>query len=199
MAADLSVFLDLFVDTLGYWWIIVPATVLGVVVGAIPGFSAANTIIILLPITLAMPPAEGMIFMVALYTASRLGAGIPAILVTIPGTAGAAATPLDGYPMTVKGRGQQALAISFVASVAAGLLTTVAALVLIPWLSRVAFHLHSVEMIVVMLFGISLIATISAEDMLKGLIAGLFGLMIGYIGADVVYEAPRGTFGFLEL
>ena len=54
-------------------------------------------------------------------------------------------------------------------------------------------------MIVIMLFGISLIATISAEDTLKGLIAGLFGLMIGYIGADVVYEAPRGTFGFLEL
>ena len=61
------------------------------------------------------------------------------------------------------------------------------------------FHLHSVEMIVVMLFGISLIATISAEDQLKGLIAGLFGLMLGYIGADAVYEAPRGTFGFLEL
>jgi len=80
-----------------------------------------------------------------------------------------------------------------------GLLTTLLALVLIPWLSQVAFYLHSVEMIVVMLFGISLIATISAEDNIKGLIAGFFGLMIGYIGADVVYEAPRGTFGFLEL
>ncbi|UCE32761.1 MAG: tripartite tricarboxylate transporter permease [Burkholderiales bacterium] len=199
MEADLSVFAGLFVDTLAYWWIILPGTLLGVLVGAIPGFSAANTIIILLPVTLAMPADEGMVFMVALYTASRLGAGIPAILINIPGTAGAAATPLDGYPMAVSGRGQQALAISFVSSVAAGLLTTVAALVLIPWLAQVAFHLHSVEMIVVMLFGISLIATISAEDMLKGLIAGLFGLMLGYIGADVVYEAPRGTFGFLEL
>ena len=88
---------------------------------------------------------------------------------------------------------------SFTASVLGGLLTTLLALLLIPWLSQVAFHLHSVEMIVVMLFGISLIATISAEDTLKGLIAGFFGLMIGYIGADVVYEAPRGTFGFLEL
>jgi putative tricarboxylic transport membrane protein len=199
VAPEFSVFLDLFGKTLSYWWVILPATLLGVLVGAVPGFSAANTIIILLPITLAMDPATGMIFMVALYTASRLGAGIPAILVNIPGTAGAAATPLDGYPMAVAGRGQQALTISFVASVLGGLLTTMAALVLIPWLSRVAFLLHSVEMIVVMLFGISLIATISAEDTLKGLIAGLFGLMIGYIGADVVYEAPRGTFGFLEL
>lgn len=199
MGLELSVFLSLLVDTLDFWWIIIPATILGIVVGAIPGFSAANTIIILLPITLAMEPATGMIFMVALYTSSRLGAGIPAILVNIPGTAGAAATPLDGYPMAVAGRGQQALAISFTSSVAAGLITTIAAIILIPWLSQVAYHLHSVEMIVVMLFGISLIATISAQDKIKGLIAGLFGLMIGYIGADVVYEAPRGTFGFLEL
>ena len=199
MAPDLGVFFSLFVDTLDYWWIIIPGTLLGIFVGAIPGFSAANTIIVLLPLTLSMRPVDGMIFMVTLYTASRLGAGIPAILVNIPGTAGAAATPLDGYPMAVAGRGQQALAISFTASVAAGLITTIAALILIPWLSQVAFHLHSVEMIVVMLFGISLIATISAEDQIKGLIAGFFGLMIGYIGADVVYEAPRGTFGFLEL
>jgi len=199
MAPDLGVFFSLFVDTLGYWWIIIPGTLLGIVVGAIPGFSAANTIIVLLPMTLSMKPVDGMIFMVVLYTASRLGAGIPAILVNIPGTAGAAATPLDGYPMAVAGRGQQALAISFTSSVAAGLMTTIAALILIPWLSQVAFLLHSVEMIVVMLFGISLIATISAEDQIKGLIAGFFGLMIGYIGADVVYEAPRGTFGFLEL
>ena len=199
MTFDLSTFVDILQQTLAYWWVLVPGTLLGVIVGAIPGFSAANTIIILLPVTLAIPPAPGMVFMIALYTASRLGAGIPAILVNIPGTAGAAATPLDGYPMAVAGRGQQALAISFVASVLGGLLTTIAALMLIPWLSQVAFHLHSVEMIVVMLFGISLIATISADDTIKGLIAGLFGLMIGYIGADVVYEAPRGTFGFLEL
>lgn len=199
MEPDVFAFLSLFGDTLKYWWVIIPATILGLVVGAIPGFSAANTIIVLLPITLAMPAEIAMVFMVALYTSSRLGAGIPAILVNIPGTAGAAATPLDGYPMAISGRGQQALAISFVASVIGGLLTTIAALILIPWLSQLAFYLHSVEMIVIMLFGISLIATISAQDTIKGLIAGFFGLMIGYIGADVVYEAPRGTFGFLEL
>ena len=199
MDFDLGLFAELFAHTLGYWWVILPAMILGLVVGAVPGFSAANTIIILLPLTLAMDPEIGLVFMVALYASSRMGAGIPAILVNIPGTAGAAATPLDGYPMTRQGRGQQALAISFVASTVGGLFTTVVALLAMPWLSQVAFHLHSVEMIVVMIFGISLIATIAARDTLKGLIAGFFGLMIGYIGADVVYETPRGTFGFLEL
>ena len=115
-----------------------------------------------------------------------------------PGTAGAAATPLDGYPMAKAGKGQQALAMSFVASSIGGLLTTVIALATMPILARVGFYMHSVEMIVVMLFGISLIASIASQDMLKGLIAGFLGLMIGSIGTDVVYATPRGTFGFLE-
>ncbi len=199
MEVQWSLFAEMFAHTFTLWWVIIPAIFLGLIVGAIPGFSAANTIIILLPMTLAMDPEVGLVFMVALYASSRMGAGIPAILVNIPGTAGAAATPLDGYPMTKAGRGQQALAISFVSSIAGGLLTTLLALLAMPWLSQVAYYLHSVEMIVVMLFGISLIATIAARDTLKGLIAGFFGLMIGSIGADMVYATPRGTFGFLEL
>jgi len=199
MDFNLELFGPLFLHTLGYWWVIIPSILLGLVIGAIPGFSAANTIIMLLPLTLAMDVEIGLIFMVALYCSSRMGAGVPAILVNIPGTAGAAATPLDGYPMTRSGRGQQALAMSFVASTAGGLLTTVLALLAMPWLAEVSFYMHSVEMIVVMLFGISLIATIAAKDTLKGLIAGFFGLMIGSIGADHVYATPRGTLGFLEL
>jgi putative tricarboxylic transport membrane protein len=199
MAETVAFFGELFLHSLSYWWVILPTIFLGLVVGGIPGFSAANTIIVLLPLTLAMEVETGLVFMVSLYCAARMGAGIPAILVNIPGTAGAAATPLDGYPMAKRGRGQQALAISFVASSLGGLITTVIALAAMPLLARVAFYMHSVEMIVVMLFGISLIASIAARDTLKGLIAGFFGLMIGLIGTDVVYATPRGTFGFLEL
>jgi len=198
-SSTLQILAEVFVDTISYWWVIVPTIFLGLIVGGIPGFSAANTIIILMPLTLAMSLETGLIFMVALYCSSRMGAGIPAILVNIPGTAGAAATPLDGYPMAKQGKGQQALAISFVASCIGGLLTTVIALATMPILARVGFYMHSVEMIVVMLFGISLIAAIAAQDMIKGLIAGFLGLMIGSIGTDVVYATPRGTMGFLEL
>jgi putative tricarboxylic transport membrane protein len=199
MEFDPRVFIELFAETIQYWWVIVPSILLGLVVGAIPGFSAANTIIMLLPLAIVLPIDVGFVAMIAIYCSSRMGAGIPAILVNIPGTAGAAATPLDGYPMTQQGRGQQALAISFTSSVLGGLITTVVALIAMPWLAEVAFYLHSVEMIVVMLFGISLIATIATGDTLKGLTAGFFGLMIGAIGADVVYEMPRGSMGFLEL
>ncbi len=184
---------------LSLWWIIWPAIVLGIVVGFLPGFNAENTLIMLLPLTLAMPVEHALAFMTSLYCATHLGGGIPAILVRIPGTGGAAATMLDGYPLTQQGRGQFALVLSFVASVFSGLITSIATLALLPWLSVMGLYLRSVEMVVVMLFGLTLIAVIAAKDVLKGLIAGLFGLMIGMIGADHIYNTPRATFGFLEL
>ena len=94
MDFEWAFFGEMFAHTFTFWWIILPAIFLGLILGAIPGFSAANTIIILLPLTLALDPEVGLIFMVALYASSRMGAGIPAILVNIPGTAGAAGVRL---------------------------------------------------------------------------------------------------------
>ncbi|MEZ5843589.1 MAG: tripartite tricarboxylate transporter permease [Hyphomicrobiaceae bacterium] len=199
MTLTLEQALGLFAHSASFWWVMIPSMFVGLVVGALPGFSAANTIIVLLPLTLALGPEVGMIFMITLYTSSRMGAGLPAILVNIPGTAGAAATPLDGYPMAQQGRATQALAISFTASCIGGLLTTLLTLALLPYVAQVIYVVHSVEMVVIMLFGLSLIATIAAGDPLKGLIAGFFGMMIGSIGSDHIYATPRGTFGFLEL
>ena len=181
------------------WWVIWPAILLGIVVGILPGFSPQNTLIMLLPLTLAVPVEQAFAFMVSLYCANHLSGGVPAILVRIPGSGGAAATTLDGYPMTQKGQAQQALVLSFVASVFGGLITTLATLALLPWLSQIGLYLRSVEMVVVMLFGLTLIAVIAAKDTLKALIAGFFGLLIGVIGTDHIYNAPRATFGFLEL
>jgi putative tricarboxylic transport membrane protein len=188
-----------FVQQFGLWWIIWPAILLGIVVGILPGFSPQNTLIMLLPLTLAVPVEQALAFMISLYCANHLAGGIPAILVKIPGSGGAAATTLDGYPMTKKGQAQQALVLCFTASVFGGLITTLATLALLPWLSKMGLYLRSVEMVVVMLFGLTLIAVIAAKDFLKGMIAGFFGLLLGVIGTDHISNAPRATFGFLEL
>jgi putative tricarboxylic transport membrane protein len=180
-------------------WVIVPAVLIGILVGAIPGFSAQNTLIILLPLTLAMDIDVALAFMVSLYCATHLGGGIPAILVNMPGTGGAAATTLDGYQMTLKGQAQQALVLCFVASTIGGLITSIVTVALLPFLAKLGLYLRSVEMVAVMVFGLVLIAAISANDLLKGLIAGFFGLMIGAIGTDHIYGTPRAAFGFLEL
>jgi len=191
--------LDQFAAQFALWWVIWLGIALGIVVGILPGFSPQNTLIMLLPLTLAVPVGHAFAFMVALYCANHLAGGVPAILMRIPGSGGAAATTLDGYPMARKGQAQQAIVLSFTASVLGGLVTTLATLALLPWLSRMGLYLRSVEMVVVMLFGLTLIAAIAAKDMLKGLISGFLGLLIGVIGTDHVYNAPRATFGFLEL
>jgi putative tricarboxylic transport membrane protein len=199
MELDAAGLAQLFFYSLSMWWIMIPAVLIGIVMGAIPGFAAHNTIIMLLPLTLMLDVDVALTFMVALYCASHLGGGIPAILLNIPGTGGAAATTLDGYQMARQGKAAKALALSFVASVLGGLVTAAATLFLLPYLAEVGFHIRSVEMIVIMLFGLTLIAAIAAQDMLKGLIAGAFGLMLGAMGADHIYASPRGTFGMLEL
>jgi putative tricarboxylic transport membrane protein len=190
---------QLFASQLALWWIIWPGILIGILVGFLPGFNAENTLIMLLPLTLAMPVDHAFAFMTSLYCATHLGGGIPAILVRIPGTPGAAATTLDGYPLTQQGRGQFALVLSFFAAVFSGLFACIVTVALLPWLSAMGLYLRSVEMVVVMLFGLTLIAVIAAKDVWKGLIAGLFGLMIGMIGEDHIYNTPRATFGFLEL
>src|SRR5688572_30551029 len=181
------------------WWVIWLGILLGIVVGILPGFSPQNTLIMLLPLTLAVPVEQALAFMVALYCANHLAGGVPAILMRIPGSGGAAATTLDGYPMARKGQAQQAIVLSFTASVFGGLITTLATIALLPWLSKLGLYLRSVEMVVIMLFGLTLIAVIAAKDTLKGLISGFFGLLIGVIGTDHIYNTPRATFGFLEL
>jgi putative tricarboxylic transport membrane protein len=199
MEGMLGLLPDLFARSFALWWAILPGIVLGLAVGVLPGFSPQNTLIILLPVTLAVDVEVALAFMIALYCANHLSGGIPAILVNIPGSGGAAATCIDGYQMTRKGQAQQALVLSFVASVAGGLIASVAVLALLPWLAGIGLILRSVEMVVIILFGLTLIAVLAAKDMLKGLIAGMFGLMLGMIGTDAVFSTPRATFGFLEL
>jgi putative tricarboxylic transport membrane protein len=194
-----GVLLKLFLSSVGLWWVIFPGMLLGIVVGILPGFSAQNTLIILLPLTLHMSVEAGMAFMISLYCTTQLGGGIPAILFNMPGEGGAAATTLDGYPMTRKGQAQQALVLCFAASAFGGLITTVVTMAMLPALGQLGLYFRSVEMVVVIVFGLTLIAAIAARDVLKGLIAGFFGLMIGAIGSDPIYGSPRATFGFLEL
>jgi putative tricarboxylic transport membrane protein len=191
--------LELFVRSLALWWVILPGMLLGTIVGILPGFSAQNTLIILLPITLYVDIETGMAFMIALYCTTQLGGGIPAILFNMPGEGGAVATTLDGYPMTRKGQAQQALVLCFAASAFGGLVTTAMTMATLPLLAQIGLYFRSVEMVVVIVFGLTLIAAIAAQDLLKGIIAGAFGLMIGMIGVDPVFGTPRATFGLLEL
>lgn len=182
-----------------WWWFIPIGCIIGIFVGAVPGFSATNTLIILLPMTLGMEPEPGLAFMSSVYCGAQLGGSVPAILFNVPGTGSSAVTCFDGYPMAQKGQRQEALVIAFVASCLGGTLTTIIAIVALPYLRWVVYSFGTVENFVIILFGVALIAQLSGKEKIKGFAAGLLGLLIGGIGYDHIYSVPRATFGFLEL
>lgn len=117
--------------------LILGGTLLGLFVGAMPGLSATMALALLLPLTYNMDPASGLSMLAALYVGASYGGSISAILLRTPGTPSAAATVLDGYPLSQQGQAGRALGISLFASFVGGLMSGLALLTAAPLLGKV--------------------------------------------------------------
>lgn len=173
--------------------------ILGITVGAVPGFSAANATAVLLPLTIGMGVEAAMVFMAAIYCGSMYGGAIPGIIFNTPGTAGAAATIIDGYPMAQQGKGDIALGISLGASVMGGVIGVVLTTIVLKPMASLALKFGPAEMFLLAMLGISVIASVIGNDLKKGFLSGLFGLLIAAMPADPAFSQPRLTFGLIEL
>jgi putative tricarboxylic transport membrane protein len=169
--------------------------VAGTVIGSIPGLSATMAVAVLVPITFAMAPASALILLGAIYTGAIYGGAYSAILLNTPGTPSAIATTFDGYPMAKRGDGDLAVAIACYASVVGGLIGALALLLLAPPLSTVALAFGPVEYLWLSIFGLSLIASLSTGNVLKGLAGGAFGLLLSCVGVAEISADVRLTFG----
>ena len=103
-------------------WVILSGTVLGVIVGALPGLSGSTTTALLLPLTIGMGPVPSVAFLGSIYCAANFGGSITAILINTPGDPSASATAYDGYPMAKKGEAGRALGASVTASGVGGII-----------------------------------------------------------------------------
>lgn len=178
--------MNLFLSMLG--------TVVGIIIGALPGFTPTMGIAVLIPLTYTMEPTAGLVFLGSIYCGSMFGGSISAILINTPGTSAAAATAMDGYAMTQKGKAHEALTEAAVASFWGGVLSIIALLFLAPSLARIAFDFGPQEKFMMALFGLTIIASLSVKSVLKGLIMGCVGLVIACIGMDPVNGSARFTF-----
>lgn len=176
------------------WMVVIPGIILGLIFGATPGLQISMAMAIFLPMTLYMDFVQAMLFLTAIFTGGSFGSGIPAILMNIPGTSSAIATAFDGYPMARQGRHNQALGIALASSVLGTLMGYLILFVMIQPLSLMVLKLGPAEMFVVILWGMTLIASLKGEQVLKGLMAGFVGLLIGTIGFNELGMA-RGTMG----
>lgn len=172
---------------------------LGIFVGSMPGLSATMAIAILLPLTYGMDPANGIAMLASLYMGGMYGGSILAILIRTPGTPAAAATIMDGYTMTEKGQAGKALGISLVSSLIGGIIGGIVLLSIAPLLGELALQIGAREMFAVAVLGITIISSLAAGSVIKGLLAGAIGLLISLIGMHAITGIPRFTFGSVYL
>ena len=173
--------------------------VLGIAVGALPGFTASMGIAVLIPITWGMDPVPALLLLSALYCGAMYGGSIPAILLRTPGLPTDFLTAMEGYEMAKQGRGGEALNEAAIASFWGGMAGSLALLLLAPPLARAALRFGPQENFMLAVFGLSIIASLVGQSMLKGIISGMFGLLVGTVGIAPFVGQPRYTFGVIEL
>ena len=169
--------------------------IVGLVVGAIPGLGPLMGIILLLPVAIGLPAVAAMGFLIAIFVGGSCGGSISAILLRIPGTPLAAATLYDGYPLAQKGRASDAIGIAITSSAIGGLIGGIVLVFCAPILANFASNFAPPEYAMLAIMGLFAIVVISGGSVIKGLLAGSFGLIISTIGTDSFSTGLRFTFG----
>jgi putative tricarboxylic transport membrane protein len=189
------------VALLDFWTIVamVAGTCLGICLGALPGIGATLGIALAIPFTYGMGPLPALALLAGIHNGSSQGGAIPAILLRIPGTPGSIVTSWDGYPLAEQGKAGGAINLSAVSCAVGGSLSALSLILLAPPLAKVALAFGPPEIFWVNVFGIATVAALLGDDMLKGLLAACFGLLIGTVGLDNVSGHERYTFGLLDL
>jgi len=172
---------------------------LGLILGIIPGIGGLVGLSILLPFTYSLDPFTALAMMLGLSAVTVTSDTIPAVLFSVPGTVGSAATILDGFPMAQKGEAGRALGAAFSASVLGGLFGALVLGVSIPVLKPLVLLIGSPELLAICIFGLSLVAGLSGGSPLKGMAAVCLGLMVATSGEDPQTGTLRWTFGTLYL
>ncbi|MBS3977855.1 MAG: tripartite tricarboxylate transporter permease [Syntrophomonadaceae bacterium] len=171
----------------------------GIIIGALPGMTASMGIILLLPLTYYLDPSTALIMLAGMYCGSMYGGSISAILIRTPGTPSAAATLLDGYPLTEQGQAGKAIGIAALGSFAGGLFSVFCLILLAPQLAKVALKFMPADYFMLAIFGLTIMASTSGNNLIKGLISGWFGLLVATVGIDGIAGMARFTFGIPEL
>ncbi|MDH5749302.1 MAG: tripartite tricarboxylate transporter permease [Rhodospirillales bacterium] len=177
----------------------VVGVLVGLVIGAIPGLSPPMAIALLIPVSFYMPPDTALILLVSCFAAGIYGGSFSAILLRTPGTSASAASAIEGYEMTRRGRAIQAIRISTFASVVGGLISGFVLMLLAPPLAKVSLWFGPSEYFLIALLGLTAIASVSFGSVFKGLLSGLLGLLLSTVGIDEYSGFSRFTFDFTPL
>jgi len=172
---------------------------MGVAVGAIPGLNGPMAVALAAPMTFFMSSLPAISFLLGILKGSRYGGSITAVLLNTPGDPAAAATCFDGYPMHRQGKSGKALKMSLYASVFGDIFAALVLILVAGPIARFALKMGPTEITAVIIFALTLIAILSGKSLLKGLISGVFGIFLSFVGTEPITATSRLTMGFYEL
>jgi putative tricarboxylic transport membrane protein len=172
---------------------------IGIIFGAIPGINGNLAITILLPFTFALSPVPALLMLTSIFFGANFGGSISAILINTPGTGNAAATLLDGYPLSKRGFPRKSLDMALAASTFGGFVSAFCLLFFAPQISKIAMKIRAPEYFALAILGLSIIASVSGKSIIKGLVSGSVGMLIALIGIDPNSGLLRFVFGVPNL
>ena len=180
-------------------WVFV-GTLFGLIFGIIPGLTAMLAVIMLIPLTYGMSPVTGISMLVGVYIGGISGGLVAAILLGMPGTPSSITTAFDGFPLAKQGQAGRALGIGITSNLVGCMIGWVFLVVGAPLIAQFAVRFGPVEYVSVILFGMTVVVSLSGDSLSKGTLMAIFGLMLGTIGIDPVNGMTRNTVGltFLE-
>ncbi len=171
----------------------------GLLAGSIPGFTIAMAVVLTLPFTFAMEPAQGLATMVSVMVGGLSGGLMSGILTGIPGTPSSVATTFDGFPMARQGRPGLALGLGVWSSFCGGMISATILVLFAPQLARVGLEFQPWDFFMLVIFALTVTASLAGKNIIKGLIAGALGLFIRTVGEDEAVGMARFNFGNDEL
>ncbi|WP_117193330.1 tripartite tricarboxylate transporter permease [Rhizobium terrae] len=179
--------------------IIMLGCILGLFIGVIPGIGGLAGMALLLPFTYTMDAYTALAFLIGMWAVTPTADTIPSILIGVPGAAGSAATVMDGYPMARRGEAGRALGASYTASLIGGIFGALLLAISIPILRPFMMAFGTPELLALCILGLTLVAAVSQGNMMKGLVAACFGVVIASVGDEAQTGELRWTFDSIYL
>lgn len=167
----------------------------GLIAGAIPGFTIAMAVVLTLPFTFGMPAHLGLATMVSVLVGGLSGGLMAGILTGIPGTPSSVATTFDGFPMARRGEPGLALGIGVWSSFSGGIISAILLMTLAPQLAKIGLEFNPWDYFMLVMFALTITASLAGKNVIKGLIAGVMGLLLRTVGEDEAAGMARFDFG----
>jgi len=172
---------------------------IGYLVGALPGLGKGTATAVAIPITFYIEPLAAIAFLIGISKGSTAGSAVSAILMNTPGEPSSAPTAMAGYPLARAGKAQKALKMGLYASVIGDFVSTCVLILSAQSLADYALGIGPIELVAILAFSLTFIAALSGKSLVKGLIAGLFGILCSTVGTEIETSTERITFGSFDL